>query len=141
MKPSHLNRMSEDGIAPDAFLIRAGHGNGASSSGSSGQDDMQQDGKPVIGVPGAPAGNSVGRHGSSSVSTASLAADGQSVEYLIKFETQMYKMRDEEYAIDVQVSTWEGGRNILGGAVLREDGLYWGVQLGGRMGYTGGCSC
>jgi len=102
VKPSHLNRMSEDGIAPDVFLIRAGHGNGASSSGGSGQDDMQQDGKPIIGVPGAPAGNSVGRHGSGSVSTASLAADGQSVEYLIKFEMQMYKMRDEEYAIDVQ---------------------------------------
>jgi hypothetical protein len=114
--------MSEDGIGPDGLPTKMGAGNGASSSSSScvggggcGQDDMQQDGKPVIGIPGALAGNSVGGNSSSKglaagISTASLAADGQTVEYLIKFETQMYKMRDEEYSIDVQVRKDPGER-------------------------------
>jgi hypothetical protein len=37
------------------------------------------------------------------VNGSSAGGDGQAVEYLVRFECQLYKLRDEEYAVDVQV--------------------------------------
>jgi hypothetical protein len=46
----------------------------------------------------------MGNCSSSNHTLGAVAVDGTSaVEYVLKFETQMYKIRDDEYAIDVQV--------------------------------------
>jgi hypothetical protein len=46
----------------------------------------------------------MGNCSSSNHTLGAVAVDGAAaVDYILKFETQMYKIRDDEYAIDVQV--------------------------------------
>jgi 5'-AMP-activated protein kinase catalytic alpha subunit len=81
-------------------------------------------GHPGGGTPGAPtAGSGSGAGGSGRPPPAAvLTPDGSGVEYLVKFELALYKVREEEYALDVQV---RGG----------------GEGEGGKRGGTGGARC
>ncbi|KAI8473376.1 MAG: kinase-like domain-containing protein [Monoraphidium minutum] len=125
LHPTRLSRMSEDGGggARQQQQQQGGGGGGADEMqqdpshhpGGPGQEQQQheqQQPAPFGGKPSAPI--ALASPGHAAARAAAQAAvggapgggggggGGQAVEYLVKFECQLYKLRDEEYAVDVQ---------------------------------------
>ncbi|GBF87975.1 snf1-related kinase [Raphidocelis subcapitata] len=120
LRPSRLGRMSEDDPPLSEAAARAGSGSsggrgrggGGGGGGGDGDDAMQQDSPTAPPAPPAaaaaaaaaapPLKSAAATPGRAVPAPRGGGGGGTDVDYLIRFECQLYRLREEEYAVDVQ---------------------------------------
>lgn len=87
-----------------------------------------------------------GRGGGGGLSAGGVGSGGAAEEAEVKFELQLYKVRDGEYILDMQVSRggaarWRGGGGVQTGHAVGRDGRWrgggWWVGLGSAAEFSG----